>query len=162
MTPAIPFIYEILLFLVSALNPIGMFFARSLIHNYHTLPFIFFIATLVLRRSYSIVNGNTNLHVFIITLILSNATIKMFPALITPPCNMSIVNLHAYSFLDRSSISIISLYEIFSFDRREYSSLANVTFSGLYGFINLLGFTFFFSLSTISLSTKLTPKTSSA
>jgi hypothetical protein len=137
MTPAVPFIDEVISFLVVPLNIISIILAGSLIHHYYTFSLELLITSLMLCATHTKVNCYANLHVFIITYVLSHPRFKIFPTSFIPPCKMSIVNLHAYSFFDCSSISIISLYEIFSFDRREYSSLANVTFSGLYGFINL-------------------------
>lgn len=94
VTPTIPFVYKIFSLLVVPLNIIGIVFAGSLIKHNHSLPLIIFLATFMLRSTHFIVNSYANLCIFVVPLILSNATIEMLPTLITPACYISIVNLH--------------------------------------------------------------------
>ena len=94
MTPPIPFIDEVITFLVVAFYIIGIILTCSSIQHYHSLPFVFFLPMFMLRSTYFIVYSDSNLSVFVVPLILANAAIEIFPTLITPSCYMPIVNLH--------------------------------------------------------------------
>ena len=96
MTPAIPFVYEVLSLLVVAFDIISIIFAGGSVEHYHSLPLILLLPLLMLRRTHFVVNGDANLSVFVVPFILAYATVEMFPTLVTPSCYITIVNFHTY------------------------------------------------------------------
>ena len=99
MTPPVPFIDEVITFLVVAFYIIGIILTCSSIQYYHSLPFVFFLPMFMLRSTYFIVYSDSNLSVFVVPLILANAAIKPKSVIRISRCSMAVRNPSVFPIL---------------------------------------------------------------
>ncbi len=102
VAPAIPFVYKVFALLIITFYTISVTFASCLVKHNHSFPLIIILTLFMLGSACFVVNGYTYLCIFVIAFILTNAAIEIFPTLVTPSCNMPIVNFHRNVIVSRS------------------------------------------------------------